>query len=366
MSDIKDMIGDSVNRIFSRLVNRDVHDAAESGVWQKALWESVSESGFADVLTGDSAGDNEGKWADAYPVFHAIGFHRVPLPLAETIIARALLCRADLPLTEGPLSVIQQRPGDPLSIELTSAGLMLTGFVLAVPWARDAKALIVAGKVGDRQVIATISTDAKGVSIQSGCNVAKEPRDGVTFDSCICDAFVQSDRDLPVAPVLLYGALARAAMIGGAVESVLRESIQYANDRVQFGRAIGKFQAIQQALAVLAGEVTCAQTAALAACEAATASPNSFDVAVAKIRAGQAAGIAAGIGHQVHGAIGFTYEHSLHYATRRLWSWRAEFGSEAEWAKRLGTDAIERGGTNFWPDLTCRGSAGGQLPIIGN
>lgn len=356
MSEIKDMIGESVNRIFSQAVDRRVLDAAESGVWQEALWDTVNASGFADVLADDGAG----QWANAYPVFHAIGLHRVPLPLSETIIARALLRRADLPLSDGPLSVIQQQPGDRLSMELTGGSLMLTGFVPAVPWASSATALVVAGRIGDRQVIGTIRTDAPGVSIQRGINVAKEPRDGVTFHRSTCDAFVESEPKLPAAPVMLYGALARAVMMAGAIESVLRESIQYANDRVQFGRPIGKFQAIQQALAVLAGETTCAQTAALAACETAAASPRAFDVAVAKIRAGQAAGQAANIGHQVHGAIGFTYEHSLHYATRRLWSWRAEFGSETQWAKRLGQDAIERGGMNFWPDLTCRGNAPGQ------
>ncbi|WP_394781808.1 acyl-CoA dehydrogenase family protein, partial [Undibacterium sp.] len=210
-------------------------------------------------------------------------------------------------------------------------------------------------RIGDRQVLAIVSTSAPGVSIHGGSNVAKEPRDEVVFKHARCDAYAYCDQ-LPAAPVTLYGGLARAAMMAGAVESILRDSVQYANDRVQFGRSIGKFQAIQQSLAALAGEVTSAQTVALAACEAAASSPRTFGVAVAKIRTGQAAGLAASIGHQVHGAIGFTYEHSLHYATRRLWSWRAEFGSEAEWAKQLGRDAINRGSVNFWSDLTARGN----------
>ena len=56
--------------------------------------------------------------------------------------------------------------------------------------------------------------------------------------------------------------------------------------------------------------------------------------------------------HQVHGAIGFTYEHSLHFATRRLWSWRAEFGSESVWAIELGRRVAARGADNLWNDLT--------------
>ena len=49
---------------------------------------------------------------------------------------------------------------------------------------------------------------------------------------------------------------------------------------------------------------------------------------------------------------GFTYEHSLHFATRRLWSWRAEFGSESYWAGELGRRVTSRGADALWPDLT--------------
>ena len=79
-----------------------------------------------------------------------------------------------------------------------------------------------------------------------------------------------------------------------------------------------------------------------------------FHVAAAKIRAGEAAGIAAGLAHAVHGAIGFTYEHSLHFATRRLWSWRAEFGGESRWSAELGRHVTSRGADQLWPDLTAR------------
>jgi acyl-CoA dehydrogenase len=72
---------------------------------------------------------------------------------------------------------------------------------------------------------------------------------------------------------------------------------------------------------------------------------------------GEAAGVAAGIAHQVHGAIGFTYEHSLHFWTRRLWSWRAEFGSESRWAAELGRAVVGRGADALWSDLTARSTA---------
>ena len=76
------------------------------------------------------------------------------------------------------------------------------------------------------------------------------------------------------------------------------------------------------------------------------------EVAIAKIRVGEAAGNGAAIAHQVHGAMGFTYEHSLHQATRRLWSWREEFGNEAHWADRLGHMVAARGADALWPFVT--------------
>ena len=77
-----------------------------------------------------------------------------------------------------------------------------------------------------------------------------------------------------------------------------------------------------------------------------------IDQPIAKLRVGEAAGTGAAIAHQVHGAMGFTYEHSLHHATRRLWAWREEFGNETHWATQLGHMVAERGADELWPFIT--------------
>jgi acyl-CoA dehydrogenase len=154
--------------------------------------------------------------------------------------------------------------------------------------------------------------------------------------------------------VLGLGALLRAAQMAGAMEAALAISTQYANERVQFGRPIGKFQAIQQQMAVLA-EHTAASLVAVenAARAVAEGRPSAaFACAAAKIRAGEAAGKVAEIAHQVHGAIGFTQEYRLHRVTRRLWSWRDEFGNEAYWARELGRRIATAGGDGLWPLIT--------------
>jgi acyl-CoA dehydrogenase len=153
------------------------------------------------------------------------------------------------------------------------------------------------------------------------------------------------------------GALARAALMAGALSSVLRLCVQHANDRQQFGRPIGKFQAIQHSLAVLANETAAVNCAAVAACRAAERGEASFEIAAAKLRANRAAGTATAIAHQVHGAIGFTHEHQLHFATQLLWSCRSEYGNDRYWASRLGEIAAQQGPSRLWPFLTARSDA---------
>jgi acyl-CoA dehydrogenase len=130
--------------------------------------------------------------------------------------------------------------------------------------------------------------------------------------------------------------------------------VRYVTERKQFGRPIGTFQAVQHNLAILAGHVAAAGIAAGHAFRAADRGEATFEIAVAKVRVGEAAGVGAGLAHQAHGAIGFTYEHSLHFVTRRLWSWRAEFGAEAHWAERIGREAIARGPDALWSHVTAR------------
>jgi hypothetical protein len=132
--------------------------------------------------------------------------------------------------------------------------------------------------------------------------------------------------------MLPEGALVRAVQMAGALDTVLQLTASYAAERRQFDTPLNRFQAVQQQLAELAAEVAEAGAAA----DAAAAVPDELRVAVAKVRCGEAAGRAAAIAHQVHGAIGVTDEHRLHQLTRRLWAWRDDFGTEAQWAIRLG------------------------------
>jgi Acyl-CoA dehydrogenase, C-terminal domain len=144
------------------------------------------------------------------------------------------------------------------------------------------------------------------------------------------------------------GALMRSVQLVGALRRVRDLTVVYASERQQFGQPLNRFQAVQQAIAELVSETALAGAAA----EAAAAEPGEWQIASAKITCGRAAGRVATIAHQVHGAIGFTYEHPLHHFTSRLWQWRDDFGTEAEWAERVGHSVARAGADAAWPWVT--------------
>jgi len=224
-------------------------------------------------------------------------------------------------------------------------GWRLSGRAAGIPWAKDAAGIVVLA-AGEVALLAPTDAD-----IRSGRSLAGEPRDDLAVDAVV-DAKPAAG-GVDEALVYRLGALSRSVMMAGALDEVLKLTAQYANDRVQFGRPIGKFQAIQQHLAVLAENVAASGVVASAAAEVAASKGDlPFAVAVAKARVGEAAGKVAEIAHQVHGAIGFTHEHRLHHLTRRLWSWRDEFGVESDWQRELGRIAAARGGDRLWELLT--------------
>ncbi len=354
MSDTRRMIEDSTQRLFSEQVDRDVIEAFEAGAFPEALWRQVSDGGFPLAAVPESAGGIGASWAECYPIVRGVGYWRVPLPLADTMVATHLLARAGIEVPDGPLVLVEQDGLAPLEIDGANGGATVSGEARGVGWARACAHAVISARIdGEPSVLLVELGDA--VELR-GCreNTAREPRDDLLFTATPAIARGALPADVPARPAKLLGAMTRAAMLVGAMESVLDESVRYANDRVQFGRPIAKYQAIQQSLAVLAGEVGAARTATRVAFDDAIGPTTPFDVAIAKVRAGDAATRAAAIAHQVHGAIGFTREHTLHFATRRLWSWRADWGTEAQWAQAIGQAAIAAGSAGFWPRITDR------------
>src|SRR6266581_5729578 len=349
-SELGSLLADTVTRLFNDLATKELIESAEKGAWPDKLWRALEEGGLTLPLVPESAGGAAGTWLDAHVVVRASGRHTAPVPLAETIIAGWLLSRAGLEVPLGPLTLAPVHEDERLTLARGGGGFAVSGTATRVPWGRHAGHVVTLSEADGRATIALIPGGR--ARITEDTNLALEPRDTLVFRDARVVAFGAAD--VPADAIYLYGAMARAAQMAGALDSCLTQAVRYATERKQFGKPIGNFQAIQQSLAVLAGHVAASGIAAESAFRAAERNDARFEIAVAKVRVGEAAGVGAGIAHQTHGAIGFTYEHSLHFATRRLWSWRAELGSESAWARQLGRAVAARGADALWPMLTER------------
>lgn len=348
MSEQTALLDESVRRLSRDLATPDVIAAAEDGTWPDRLWRALIDNGLTHTLVPESQGGVGAGWQDAYVVLRAAGHYALPVPLAETMIAGRLLGDIGLAAPRDVATIA----ATPTATGLTADGdgFRLTATFSRVPWARSAQDLVCLGRHDGRvHVVRAALADA---DIAPGLNIAREPRDTVRLTDCPVEAVPLGDGSPDL--LLRLGALARAAQIAGGLEYILGQSVSYANDRVQFGRPIAKFQAIQQNLAVLASETAAAGIAAETAARTADQGDADFEIAIAKTRAGEAVESAVAIAHQVHGAIGFTHEHALHFVTRRLWSWRAEFGDDGFWADRLGRQALDQGAEALWPYVTSR------------
>ncbi len=350
------MLLESMGRLFEDKCTKQVADLAETGVFAADLWAAVAETGVALAALPESAGGADAEWSDLYAALRVAGRFSAPIPLAETMLAGWVAASAGLDTVDGPMTVGPVRAGDKLTLERDGNGWRLSGTASRLPYASSAEriVLIVDGPDGE---MAVALDGVAGAEVATGKNIANEARDTLTFAGLHISADAAGMLTGGVSRAALYrrGALARATMMSGALEKAMDLAVTYAQERVQFGRPISKFQAVQQNLAVLAGQTAVAIAAAnLGIQNLGHPDPEREEVliAIAKTRVGEAATLACEIAHQVHGAIGFTKEYSLQLSTRRLWSWREEFGSDPEWAVKVGNYFCAKGGDALWPTLT--------------
>lgn len=348
MSESARILEQTLARLFDERVDAALLATAEGGVWPAALWRLVDDQGLTRALLPEERGGMGAGWPEAFVIVRTAGRHSLPIPLPETIAAGWLLATTGLDVPNGPLTLAGAHAEDRLRLARAKAGWRLSGIARHVPWGRSAKAVVLA--LQHRGKTFVVLAPRESGTAESGTNLAGEARDTLTFQVRPVEAGV-IEQPTSGQPAALLGALLRSAQIAGALAAVLERSVGYANERHQFGRPIGRFQAIQHGLAILASEAAAVDLAAEAAFRAFQEGDPSFRVAVAKVRAGLAVSRAVGIAHQVHGAIGFTREYPLHWATRRLMSWRAEFGGERQWALGLGRDMLALGADGFWPYL---------------
>lgn len=304
--------------------------------YDRALWQRLDSLGLVRLTGAEESGGSGAGWLEAAELLSAAVRHGVRIPLAEhDLLACWLLETLGRPLDDTVRTVHVA----PRSAESTTP----------VPWAADAERVVVLWPAGDGYRLTEL--DTAELSITAGANLIGEPRDAITFD-------VAGIVGHPVPTVLVdqlarKSAMVRAIQVCAALDRAVALSIEHVASRLQFGRPLAKFQAVQNLISDAAAESALARAATEAALNTAVgtgwqSAQLDFQIATARSCAGHAASVVTRNAHQVHGAIGTTHEHRLHEYTRAALAWRSEYGSVRYWDDQVAAAAVAAGGQQLW------------------
>jgi acyl-CoA dehydrogenase len=346
-----------VDPLLTRTVTDVLRDACppagvrdHEGRWFAAPWDALTQAGLTGIGVPEEAGGSGGTAADAAMVLRLVGRFAAPVPLAEHALLGGWLLASigqTLPAAQ-PVTVAPGDRRDSFGVSPEGSGWRARGELRRVPWAEPAAFVLAIVDGTDGEMV--VRLDPATATITAGDNLAGERRDSLTFDTVLgATDVVAAPPGISREALRQRGALTRVLLAAGALDAVLEIATRHTSDRRQFGQPLNKFQAVAQRLALLGEEVARGQVAADITTVALTGSVlDSTDVAVAKVTAGEAASVVARHAHQVTGAIGVSQEFDLPLFTRRLFSWRDEYGNESGWARSLGTQIAANGADALW------------------
>lgn len=305
----------------------------------RELWTTLQDTGLDRLTGGPSRDGGDAGWAESAVLLRSIGAHAGRVPVAENdLLAGWLLDRAELEAHD--------------TLTRSAAMLDADGRASAVPWASGVDRLVLLWRKGNDWNVADV--DVSDVTIEPRGNRAGEPRDSVAVDlTSLVGAAVPAG---VAVEFVRRGALSRSHLMVGAMSTITRIVVEHAGVRVQFGRPLAKFQAVQHLVADIAAEAALAEATTAAAAD--LAGSHGFDdprmgfaIAASRSVVGHATSVVVRNSHQVLGAIGFTQEHPLHRYTNRLLSWRGEYGSVRYYDDELTRAAADVGAKGLWPLL---------------
>lgn len=302
----------TASRLFADLCDKSTLDATEAGNFPKSVAAALVAQGFHRLAEPDSGFTLE----DAYRVLVLAGYHALPLPLAEWMFAN--------------------RWHENTSDDFVSIGVERDGSLVNVPWGRTATTCLALAADGALSV-------AGHEGWTTGANIAGEALDSTRISTT---APVQSNEQC-----YQLMALSRCALAVGALQRLQELVIEQVTLREQFGRPLARFQAVQHTIAIAAGDTAAATKALEGALAYLGSDRQAEEIAASCARVFEAVGQVTDSAHQLHGAMGFTHEHILHHYTRRLWSWREDYGNERFWQAQLGKSLCAQGADQLWPFL---------------
>ena len=295
----------------------------ESNLRPGALWSTLCESGFPDALVPEANGGAGLRLDDVFSMLLACGSNALPVPLGFTMFARAFMTEAGIEAPPDPITVATAQPDQSGEIRCQAVvcGMVATWVLVDL----GAKVVLLPASEATRERAGTEGSLAANMR----------------WDGMVDIKPIPTNVELRITAAALV-----AAEMAGALGELLKRSVAHANDRKQFGKSIGKFQAIQQQLSAAAEQVFAAHIAAEQGCRTAVSSSSfvaaPMGAAAAKARCSESVMSVTSVAHGVHGAIGVTQDFDLQLFARRLHEWRQAFGGEVYWHRRLGSALLSR------------------------
>ena len=353
------MVQDSVRRFLadhwspSRL-----RALMEGDGFDRALWRGLTELGLLGTLVPETHGGLGLSFIDLALVLEECGRALVPGPFVETILATDVLSRFGTPEQQAALlpsladassrispAVTEEAGCDPDRMATTAtesgAGWVLSGRKILVPYAELADKLLVSARFEPSGEPGLVLVDSSGPGVirrpHALFDVSARAAEVVFENVAVAAADVLGGGPSALRRLLDAGAAAAAAQMTGIAARMLDLAVEYAGQRVQFGRPIGSFQAIKHRCADMMVQVETSRTACYYAAWALAAGPAEVTQAVsmAKAYCGDAARFVCNEAIQLHGGIGFAWEVDLHLYLRRAKSLEYAFGDASTHRERV-------------------------------
>ena len=317
------------------------------------LWQKLAEQGWLGLIIPEKYGGVELEYQDLIVLLEEMGRYMLPGPYFSTVVMGGMTItdaateeqkEEYLPrIAEGQIIVtlaINEPSGrwDAAGIELKASEngdkWVLNGTKLFVPNAHVSDYVVVAARTGEGTndiSLFIVSTQAKGVEETLLQTIASDRQSEVVFNNVeVSSSNLLGEKNAgwsTIEKVLQWGAIGKCAEMTGGGQEVLDMTVEYAKQRTQFGRPIGTFQAIQRHCANMATDVEGSKFITYqAAWRLSEGLPADREVAMAKAWVSEAYRRVCALGHQSHGAIGFTKEHNMQLYSRRAKAAELAFG----------------------------------------
>ncbi|HZJ28053.1 MAG TPA: acyl-CoA dehydrogenase family protein [Acidimicrobiia bacterium] len=308
----------------------------------RVLWQAMVDQGWLGVARPEAEGGLGLGWVEVAVLAESVGRFAVPAPFVSQVLAVDALALAPTPdpRAEALLAgetvgcVAWSRAPDAVHATRSGDGWTLAGRADPALYAPSADVVVVAAATDAGPALFAVDVDEDSrPPAESAMDRTRELGRPV-FDGTPADWIGGEDR---VEALVDRGATATAAeMLGGAVR-VLDLAVEYAKDRVQFDKPIGSFQAVKHRCADMLVDVEGMRSSTYWAawCLAADAADAPIAASTAKIWGSDASRRVMASGLQVHGGIGFTWEHDLHFFLKRAQLDQLTFGDASYHRERL-------------------------------